>query len=138
MCIRDRFRHDLERIKHQFTVRELQSSKDISDWNNGTIPVAVIHPASAGHGLNLQSGGSTLIWFGVTWSLELYQQTNGRLWRQGQKAETVVIHHILTENTVDEKIMKALRDKKQTQTALIEAVKAEIGGTVHDKQRMLK
>ena len=122
------FRHDLERIKHQFTVRELQSSKDISDWNDGTIPVAVIHPASAGHGLNLQSGGSTLIWFGVTWSLELYQQTNGRLWRQGQKAETVVIHHILTENTVDEKIMKALRDKKQTQTALIEAVKAEIGG----------
>ena len=122
------FRHDLERIKHQFTVRELQSSKDISDWNNGTIPVALIHPASAGHGLNLQSGGSTLIWFGVTWSLELYQQTNGRLWRQGQKAETVVIHHILTENTVDEKIMKALRDKKQTQTALIEAVKAEIGG----------
>ena len=79
-----------------------------------------------------------MIWFGVTWSLELYQQTNGRLWRQGQKAETVVIHHILTENTVDEKIMKALRDKKQTQTALIEAVKAEIGGTVHDKQRMLK
>lgn len=132
------FRHDLERIKQRFTVRELQSSKDISDWNDGTIPVAVIHPASAGHGLNLQSGGSTLIWFGVTWSLELYQQTNGRLWRQGQKAETVVIHHILTENTVDEKIMKALRDKKQTQTALIEAVKAEIGGTVHDKQRMLK
>lgn len=122
------FRHDLERIKRQFTVRELQSSKDISDWNDGVIPVAVIHPASAGHGLNLQSGGSTLIWFGVTWSLELYQQTNGRLWRQGQKAETVVIHHILTENTVDEKIMKALRDKKQTQTALIEAVKAEIGG----------
>ena len=123
------FRHDLERIKQRFAVRELQSSKDINDWNNGVIPVAVIHPASAGHGLNLQSGGSTLIWFGVTWSLELYQQTNGRLWRQGQKAETVVIHHILTENTVDEKIMKALRDKKQTQTALIEAVKAEIGGT---------
>ena len=123
------FKHDLERIKQRFAVRELRSSKDISDWNCGTIPVAVIHPASAGHGLNLQSGGSTLIWFGVTWSLELYQQTNGRLWRQGQKAETVVIHHILTENTVDEKIMKALRDKKQTQTALIEAVKAEIGGT---------
>lgn len=122
------FKHDLERIKQRFAVRELRSSKDISDWNCGTIPVAVIHPASAGHGLNLQSGGSTLIWFGVTWSLELYQQTNGRLWRQGQKAETVVIHHILTENTVDEKIMKALRDKKQTQTALIEAVKAEIGG----------
>ena len=124
------FRHDLERIKQRFAVRELQSSKDINDWNNGVIPVAVIHPASAGHGLNLQSGGSTLIWFGVTWSLELYQQTNGRLWRQGQKAETVVIHHILTENTVDEKIMKALRDKKQTQTALIEAVKAEIGGNL--------
>lgn len=75
------FKHDLQRIKKRFDVREIKSSKDITDWNNGDIPVAVIHPASAGHGLNLQAGGSTLIWFGLTWSLELYQQTNARLWR---------------------------------------------------------
>ena len=88
------FKHDLERIQKRFTVREISTSKDIVDWNAGKIPVAVIHPASAGHGLNLQAGGSTLIWFGLTWSLELYMQTNARLWRQGQTASTVVIHHI--------------------------------------------
>ena len=122
------YKHDLDRIKKRFTVREIKTSKDIADWNSGSIPVAVIHPASAGHGLNLQAGGSTLIWFGITWSLELYQQTNGRLWRQGQKSDTVVIHHIITNGTIDEKIIKALNDKDRTQTALIEAVKAEIGG----------
>jgi SNF2 family DNA or RNA helicase len=90
------FRHDLERIRRRFDVREIKSSQDIDDWNAGNIPVAVIHPASAGHGLNLQSGGSTLVWFGLTWSLELYQQTNARLWRQGQKSRTVVIQHIVT------------------------------------------
>ena len=79
------FKHDLERIQERFIVREIKTSRDIADWNQGKIPVAVIHPASAGHGLNLQSGGSTLVWFGLTWSLELYQQTNARLWRQGQK-----------------------------------------------------
>lgn len=93
------FKHDLERIKKRFTVREIKTSKDIVDWNNGSIPVAVIHPASAGHGLNIQKGGSTLIWFGLTWSLELYLQTNARLWRQGQKSKTVVIHHIITTDT---------------------------------------
>lgn len=95
------YNHDLERIRERFKVREIKTSKDIKDWNNGEIPIAVIHPASAGHGLNLQSGGSTLIWFGLTWSLELYQQTNARLWRQGQKS-TVVIHHIITKDTIDE------------------------------------
>ena len=120
------FKHDLERIKKRFTVREISSSQDISDWNNGKIPVAVIHPASAGHGLNLQAGGSTMIWFGLTWSLELYQQANARLWRQGQKADTVVIHHIVAADTIDERIMSALRTKDKTQSALIDAVKADL------------
>ena len=88
------FRHDLSRIKNRFNVREIKTSRDIADWNAGKIPVAVIHPASAGHGLNLQAGGSTLVWFGLTWSLELYQQTNARLWRQGQESGTVVIQHL--------------------------------------------
>lgn len=121
------YNHDLERIKKRFRVREIKNSKDIKDWNSGEIPIAVIHPASAGHGLNLQSGGSTLIWFGLTWSLELYQQTNARLWRQGQKS-TVVIHHIISKDTIDEDVMKALRIKEKTQTDLIDAVKARIGG----------
>jgi len=109
-------------------VREIKTSADITDWNNGNIPVAVIHPASAGHGLNLQAGGSTLIWFGLTWSLELYQQTNARLWRQGQSSDTVVIQHIITKGTIDENIMSALNRKEKTQSALIDAVKAQIGG----------
>lgn len=120
------YNHDLERIKAKFNVREIKTSKDIKDWNNGDISVAVIHPASAGHGLNLQSGGSTLIWFGLTWSLELYQQTNARLWRQGQN-ETVVIHHIITKGTIDEDVMNALRRKEKTQSDLINAVKANLG-----------
>jgi len=120
------FQHDLARIKQRFKVRELKSSKDITDWNAGRIPVAVIHPASAGHGLNLQAGGSTLVWFGLTWSLELYQQTNARLWRQGQQADTVVIHHIVTRGTIDEHIMKALSQKDKSQSALIDAVKAQL------------
>lgn len=124
------FKHDLHRIKNRFTVRELKSSKDIDDWNSGKIPVAVIHPASAGHGLNLQSGGSNLIWFGLTWSLELYQQTNARLYRQGQRSDTVIIQHIIAKNTIDEQIIKALKKKNNTQSALINAVKAEIGGTI--------
>lgn len=120
------FKHDLQRIKQRFDVREIKSSKDISDWNSGKIPVAVIHPASAGHGLNLQAGGSTLIWFGLTWSLELYQQTNARLWRQGQTAGTVVIQHIITKGTIDERILKALSLKELTQNSLIDAVKANL------------
>lgn len=117
------FQHDLVRIRERFQVRELKTSQDFADWNAGKIPVGVIHPASAGHGLNLQYGGCTLVWFGLTWSLELYQQTNARLWRQGQK-ESVVIHHILTQGTMDEMVMAALHRKDQTQTALIDAVKA--------------
>ena len=122
------FKHDLERIKARFKVREIKTSKDIIDWNDGKIPVAVIHPASAGHGLNLQAGGSTLIWFGLTWSLELYQQTNARLWRQGQKSATVVIHHIVTEDTIDELILKALHKKEKSQNALIDAVRVTLKG----------
>ena len=120
------FKHDLDRIKKRFDVREIKTSRDISDWNNGDIPVAVIHPASAGHGLNLQAGGSTLIWFGITWSLELYQQTNARLWRQGQQSKTVVIYHIVAEKTIDEQIIRALEKKDKTQAALIDAVKANL------------
>ncbi|EAC3599458.1 DEAD/DEAH box helicase [Listeria monocytogenes] len=119
------YKHDLERIKDRFPVRQIQSSKDIEDWNAGKIPIAVIHPASAGHGLNLQSGGSTLIWFGLTWSLELYQQTNARLYRQGQK-DTVIVHHIITKNTIDEDVLLALTKKEKTQDALIDAVKANL------------
>ena len=119
------FKHDLERIKNRFSVRQIKASKDIEDWNDGNIPIAVIHPASAGHGLNLQSGGSTLIWFGLTWSLELYQQTNARLYRQGQN-ETVIIHHILTKGTIDEDVMTALTRKEETQASLIDAVKAKL------------
>lgn len=119
------FKHDLERINNRFPVRQIKTSKDIEDWNNGSIPIAVIHPASAGHGLNLQSGGSTLIWFGLTWSLELYQQTNARLYRQGQN-ETVVIHHIIAKDTIDEDVILALTRKEKTQAALINAVKAKL------------
>ena len=119
------YQHYAERIKSRFDVREIKTSKDITDWNNGDIPVAIVHPASAGHGLNLQTGGSTLIWFGLTWSLELYQQTNARLHRQGQ-TDTVIIHHIIAKGTIDENVMKALRQKEKTQNALIDAVKANL------------
>lgn len=119
------YRHDLERIKSRFSVREIKTSEDISDWNDGKIPVALIHPASAGHGLNLQNGGSTLVWFGLTWSLELYQQTNARLYRQGQK-NAVVIQHIITKGTIDEQILKALQKKNKTQADLIDAVRANL------------
>ena len=122
------FKHDLARIKERFHAREIRTSKDIRDWNAGTMPVGLIHPASAGHGLNLQAGGSTLVWFGLTWSLELYQQTNARLWRQGQRAETVVIHHVITKGTIDEQIVAALKQKDKTQAALIDAVKASLEG----------
>nr|DAV16796.1 MAG TPA: Chromatin remodeling complex ATPase [Caudoviricetes sp.] len=125
------FRHDLERISERLSslhipCTKLDTADSISRWNKGEIPVALIHPASAGHGLNLQSGGSALVWFGLTWSLELYQQTNARLWRQGQTAETVVIQHIIAKGTIDEKILKALKNKDRTQSALIDAVKAEV------------
>lgn len=122
------YKHDLQRIKARFkNVRCIDTAKDIDDWNAGQIPLALIHPASAGHGLNLQDGGCTIVWFGLTWSLELYQQLNARLWRQGQK-HTVVIHHIITKGTHDEDVMRALENKDTRQSALIEAVRARIGG----------
>lgn len=131
------FKHDKERIQKRMTARELKSSKDFADWNEGKIPVALIHPASAGHGLNLQAGGSTLIWFTLTWSLEFYQQTVARLWRQGQTDQTVVVQHIVAKDTIDERILKVLEHKDGTQAALIEAVKADLGMTDSGKEGIL-
>ena len=124
------FKHDYDRIAERLSelkvpFAKLDTDESIEKWNRGEIPVALIHPASAGHGLNLQSGGSTLVWFGITWSLELYQQTVARLWRQGQK-QTVVVQHIIAKNTIDENIMAALEKKEHTQSALIDAVKANV------------
>ena len=124
------FKHDCDRIAERLSelkvpFAKLDTDESIEKWNRGEIPVALIHPASAGHGLNLQSGGSTLVWFGITWSLELYQQTVARLWRQGQK-QTVVVQHIIAKNTIDENIMAALEKKEHTQSALIDAVKANV------------
>ena len=116
--------HRLDKIKCKY--RKLDSEESINAWNVGEVEVGLIHPASAGHGLNLQEGGNTIVWFGLTWSLELYQQTNARLWRQGQSEKTVVVQHIIAEDTVDERILKALKSKNTTQEALIEAVKAEV------------
>lgn len=123
------FKHDKERIQKRMEARELKEPQDFADWNAGKVPVALIHPASAGHGLNLQQGGSILIWFGLTWSLELYQQTNARLWRQGQQSRTVIIQHIVAKGTIDERILKVLEHKDGTQAALINAVKADLGMT---------
>lgn len=127
------FKHDRTRIAERLhklgiVYQEIKSAESIKKWNSEKLQAALIHPASAGHGLNLQSGGNFLVWFGLTWSLELYQQTNARLWRQGQQSETVVIQHIVTKGTVDEKILKALKEKDETQTALMTAVKAELEG----------
>lgn len=125
------YKHDLDRIEERLRMRKIEFARldtdaSIARWNRGEIPVALIHPASAGHGLNLQSGGSTLCWFGITWSLELYQQTVARLYRQGQTANTVIVQHIITADTIDERIMKALQYKDKTQSALIDAVKANL------------
>ena len=125
------FKHDLsritERLKHlKVNFEKLDSDKSIENWNAGDLQVGLIHPASAGHGLNLQSGGNVIVWFGITWSLELYQQTIARLWRQGQTSGTVTVIHIVTDGTVDERILKALAAKDNTQKALIDAVKAEV------------
>lgn len=125
------YKHDNDRISKRFRVTELLTSEDITKWNKGEIPIAIAHPLSTAHGLNLQAGGSTVIWFGLTWSLELYQQANARLWRQGQK-ETVIIHHIVAKATIDEQVMKALEKKDSSQSALIAAVKARIGGNINE------
>lgn len=122
------FKHDLIRImemlkKNKLKGQELKGQEDIKKWNNGEIPILLLHPASAGHGLNLQYGGNIVVWFGLTWSLELYQQANARLHRQGQK-ETVIIHHIIAKGTVDEDVMAALSNKEINQNTLLNAVKA--------------
>ena len=127
------FQHDLERIQKRLDALKVEYARisspgSIEMWNRGEFAVGLIHPASAGHGLNLQSGGNILVWFGLTWSLELYQQTVARLWRQGQTSGTVSVIHIVADGTVDERVLKALESKDQTQAALIDAVKAEIGG----------
>ena len=124
------YKHDHQRIQEFLTAkgmptRDLKSDQDIADWNAGKIPVALISPASAGHGLNIQQGGHILIWFSQVWSLELYSQTNARLWRQGQN-EVVTIHHIVTKDTVDENVLSALKRKDTTQQSLIDAVKAHL------------
>ncbi len=132
------YQHDLKRIQDRFGryspdnpdgVRELKTASDMEDWNEGRIKVAVAQPASTSHGLNLQYGGSTIVWFGLNWSLELYEQANARLWRQGQK-QTVVIHHLVTKGTIDEQVMQALKDKAADQNALMAAVKARISEVV--------
>lgn len=125
------FKHDLSRIIERLSqlgvhYEKLDSDASIQRWNKGQIDVGLIHPQSAGHGLNLQSGGNIMIWFGITWSLELYQQTVARLWRQGQTEKTVSVIHIVTDGTVDERILKALEAKDITQSALIDAVKVEV------------
>lgn len=125
------FKHDLQRITERLTkigipFERLDSEASMKRWNAGQIQVGLAHPASTGHGLNLQEGGSTICWFSPTWSLELYQQMNARLYRQGQKAETVVITHIVTKGTVDSRVLKALSEKDRIQEALIAAVKAEV------------
>lgn len=121
------FKHELERLLRHFPQgRLLSTAEDMSDWCSGKIPLAFIHPASAGHGLNLQSGGHILVWHTVPWSLELYEQTNARLFRQGQ-TEPVSIIHIEAANTIDQQVIKSLETKNQTQSALIEAVKAQLG-----------
>lgn len=125
------YKHDLERIEKRLSEKKipferLDTSASIERWNKGLLPVALIHPASAGHGLNLQAGGSYLVWYSLTWSLELYEQTVARLWRQGQRSGTVVVQHIVTAGTIDEDILKALETKDKTQTSLINAVKANL------------
>ena len=125
------YKHDYSRIverlkKLDVEFMKIDSDESITKWNNREIPVGLIHPASAGHGLNLQQGGNTMVWFGLSWSLELYQQCICRLYRQGQTEGTVTIIHIITKDTIDERIMKALSDKDTTQASLIEAVKATI------------
>ena len=121
------YRHDLDRIRARFPeARPIDATADIADWNAGRIPIAVIHPKSAGHGLNLQFGGNTLIWFGLPWSLEEFEQTNARLYRSGQPRERVFIHMILARDTMDENVVRALTQKNTTQSALLDAVRADI------------
>ena len=123
------YRHDKAAIEKRIKgVREIQSPKDIKDWNDGKIPVLLAHPASVGYGLNLQDGGHVIVWYGLTWSLELYQQANARLYRQGQQ-KPVIVHHLITEGTVDEQVMRAIQHKDTSQAALLAALKEKLNGT---------
>lgn len=117
------FKHDLDAIQKAIPeARILNNEKDIADWNDGKVQVLLAHPASVGFGLNLQDGGHTIVWYGPTWSLELYQQANARLCRQGQQ-KPVIIHHLIAEGTVDEQVMRALESKDTSQAALLAALK---------------
>lgn len=132
------FKHDLERIIKRLndigaSYSKIDTTESIEEWNKGKIQVGLIHPASAGHGINLQQGGSTIVFFSLTWSLELYEQVIGRIYRQGQISDTVVVQHIITDGTIDEDILRALKDKDETQASLIKAVKARIGGAKDGK-----
>ena len=134
------FKHDLTRIEKKLKelkvkYAKIDSEESINNWNKGLYKVGLVHPASAGHGLNLQEGGNTIVWFGLTWSLELYQQTNARLYRQGQRSDTVIIIHIVTTGTIDEDILAALKNKDVTQNRLIEAVKANLKTKLDNKRQ---
>lgn len=119
------YRSDLARIQREFPkARMLRSAEDIKDWNAGKVEMLLAHPASAGYGLNLQAGGHIIVWFGLTWSLEQYQQANARLARQGQK-EPVIIHHLVAEGTIDERVMDALKNKEKGQEAMMRAITLE-------------
>lgn len=121
------YRHDCERILRKFKgAKKLESADDIRDWNDGKIPLLLAHPAGAGHGLNLQTGGNIIVWFGLTWSLELYQQANARLYRQGQK-NSVIIHHLVTDGTVDKRVLDSLQGKREVQDELLESLKEKYG-----------
>lgn len=127
------FKHDLEAIKQAFPKsRELKTDDDVADWNKGKVPMMLAHPASAGYGLNLQAGGHIIVWYGLTWSLEQYQQANARLYRQGQ-TEPVIIHHLVTTGTMDEQVMQALANKEAGQDKLLEALKYR--KTLYEEQR---
>jgi len=122
------YQFDRDRIKNYFrsmAPRELKTAEDINDWNAGKVKLMLAHPASAGHGINLQAGGNIIVWYGLTWSLELYQQFNARLYRQGQKQRTI-IHHIVNSGTHDEDVVRALKSKDKTQNNLMNSIKAKL------------
>lgn len=123
------YKHDLSRLKEalkEYNPREMKVAQDIADWNSGKIQIMLAHPASAGHGINLQAGGNIIIWFGLTWSLELYLQFNSRLHRQGQKSNVVIIHHLILEGTHDKDVIKAIQSKDRKQENLLTSLKAKL------------
>ena len=128
------YKHDAARIRERIKCHALDTEADIDAWNRGEIPVALAHPASIGHGLNLQSGGHIIVWYGLPWSLELYQQSNERLNRPGQ-TQICRIYHLILKGTHDERVLKSLVDKDAGQAAAIEALRLEIGGQNGQKRR---